>query len=464
MKIFLITLFMMSSIFAQVDNVSLELSSQHLSQAVQIKTITEDKTNEENQAAFVALKKFLKKTYPLVFSKLVFEEVENGMLFFWKGSEENRKPFLLAAHFDVVPVEKSTEKEWSYPAFSGQIAEGFIWGRGAMDDKGAAISILEAAETLLAQGFIPKQSLYMAFGLNEEGGSAINGASVMAELLQKRKVELDYVLDEGSGVTDGIVPDVAKKVAFIGLTEKGYLTIDLVVNSNPGHSSMPPAQTSIGILAEAITKLEKEQMPGHLKGITKTGLESLSSEMPFIKKMVISNLWLFSPVVLNQLTKNPTTAASIRTTTAVTMISGGTKENVLPAEARATVNFRISPFDKIQDVIDHVTKKINDPRVQIVVHPGANEATPVSSTDSHGYQIISKAIKKYFADTLVSPSIMMGGTDARHYTNISKDIYRFYPSVLNKEDLHRYHGINERLSQESLVNAIRFFRTMMGED
>jgi len=445
-----------------LENVDIELASNHLSQAVQFQSITFDDSSIFDQKVLVKLNHFLKNSYPHVHSQLKREEFPSGILYTWVGKNPQLKPVLFAAHLDVVPVEKNSELDWKYPPFSGKIAEGFIWGRGALDDKGAAITIFEAVETLLTEGFAPEQTIYMAFGLDEEGGKLHDGAQQISEALSARGVSLDYVLDEGSGITDGIVPDLNKKVALIGITEKGYLTIELSVHAPPGHSSMPPKQTAIGILSSAIEKLETNQMPAQLNGTARKAIESLAVEMPTLKKWAISNLWLLSPLVVSELKNNPTTAPTVRTTTAVTMISGGTKDNVLPSEAKASVNFRVSPHDHIKDVLAHVQKVISDERVVVKVHEeSAHEASPVSSTDSHGFDLLKETIHTYFKNTIVAPSITLAATDARHYYLISKDVYRFYPSILKKDDLARYHGVNERLGVEDLGTAIRFYKTLM---
>ena len=210
---------------------------------------------------FLALHEYLKETFPKVHSGLTKETINDySLLYTWKGSDETLKPILLMAHLDVVPVEPASEADWQHPPFEGQIQDGYIWGRGALDDKAGVMGLLEAVETLLAEGFRPKRTIYLAFGHDEELGGP-NGAAKIAELLLSRKVELDYVLDEGLIIANGILP-VSKPVALIGIAEKGFVSLELSVETEGGHSSMPPPNTAIGILSEAVNKLEEGQMPG----------------------------------------------------------------------------------------------------------------------------------------------------------------------------------------------------------
>jgi len=254
------------------------------------------------------------------------------------------------AHQDVVPVEPQTLANWEQPPFEGRVTDGHIWGRGAMDDKFALLSIMEAVEMQLAQALQPQRTIYLAFGHDEEvGGHA--GAAKIAKVLRERNVEFEYVLDEGLTISDGVMPDISRPVALIGIADKGYLSLELSVEVESGHSSMPPTQSAIGVLSTAITKLEQQQMPATIEGVPRQTLEYIGPEMPFGKRIVMANLWLFKPLVERKLAASPATNAGIRTTTAATMIGGGLKENILPTRSRADLILNKSADHSIQQVL-----------------------------------------------------------------------------------------------------------------
>lgn len=433
--------------------------AQRLSQSITFPTISHEHPKQFDPKPFVGFHQFLQQTYPRVHQHLKREMVNQySALYTWTGTDPKLQPYLLMGHLDVVPVAPGTEKDWKYPPFSGKIAEGAIWGRGTLDDKCAVLGILEAVEALLQQGYRPKRTVYLAFGHDEEI-SGKQGAQAIAALLKQRGIKLAYVLDEGMVIVHGIVPGIKKPTALIGLAEKGYLTVQLSVKGTGGHSSMPPKQTAIGVLSSAIHRLERNQMPAHYHGPTAEMFTYLGPEMALGLKMVFANLWLFRPLVKRILAAKPSTNASIRTTTAVTLVEGGVKDNVLPIHAKATVNFRILPGDTIDSVTAHVHRIVQDKRVQVsVLHPefGKNPS-PVSPTNTASFATLQRTIREIFPDAIVAPNLMLGGTDSRHFIELSPNIYRFLPLSLTSPDLDRIHGTNERITLENYANIVRFF-------
>lgn len=361
----------------------------------------------------------------------------------------------------MVPVEPGTEGNWSYPPFSGENAEGFIWGRGTLDDKAAVMGILEAVELLLAEGIRPQRTIFLSFGHDEEVGGR-EGAKLVAELLTRRGVELEYALDEGLSITDGIVPNLSQPAALIGIAHKGYATVELTVDGAGGHSSMPPNETSIGILAAGIQKLEKNPMPTRMDGPGVKVVEALAPHMSFTMRMVFANQWLFGPVIEKQMAASPSTNASIRTTTAATMFEAGVKENVLPTRARAVVNFRLMPGDSVESVVEHVHKTVNDPRIVVEALPGfASEPSPISGVETFGYNAIEESIRTVFPEVLVAPGLVLGAVDLRHFVGLSDNLYRFSPIWLEPHDLDRLHGLNERISVDHYGRVVEFYYVLI---
>lgn len=437
--------------------ISSEKTAKRLARAIEMQTISSRDDPKASANAFMELHSHLSHSFTLAHTKLERETVNDlSLLYTWRGGDPARAPVLLAAHMDVVPAE---DQRWQYPPFAGEIADGFVWGRGAIDDKASVTGILEAIEALVREGRQPTRTIYIAFGHDEEVGGA-NGAAAIASLLRSRGVNLEWVLDEGGAVTQGIVPlDVP--VATIGIAEKGYLTLELSVRTQGGHSMNPPRETAIGMLARAIANIEAHPFAAEITGATRELFGHIGPEMPWLRRAVFANLWLFSPLVERRLEAKPSTDATIRTTIAATIFEGGVRENVLPATARAAVNFRILPGGSVQQVLDRVRDTVDDARVEIRVLGKAFEPSQVSSARSPAYVHLAKTIRSIYPDTVVAPYLVPGATDARHYAPIAQDVYRFLPLPLNAEDLARLHGVNERISLDDYTKLIQFYAQLI---
>ena len=430
-----------------------------MSQALQIQTISTEASSPspESLAAFHA---FLASAFPRLHSVATVEQVTGGsLLFTLPGSDPALPALLLAAHQDVVPVEAGSAGKWSAPPFSGTIAHGFVIGRGAIDDKGSLMAILEAAERLLTRGHRPRQTILLAFGHDEERGGT--GAKVMAALLKQREVKIGLALDEGYAVLDGVVAGVRPPVAMIGVAEKGYLSVELTAAGPGGHSSMPSDDNAAVRIASAVEKLAQNPMPARIGGPTAAMFDGIAPYSSGAMRVALANRWLTGPLVRRQLLAAPDTAAALRTTTALTIISAGTKDNVLPQTARAVINHRILPGYTINSVIAHDRKTIEDPRVQLRALPTQhNPSTPVS-TGSAEYQRIAAVIRETFPEAAVAPGLVLGATDGRHYEAIAKGVLRFAPFRMRKDDLARFHGNDERVSVADYMRAIAFYERLM---
>ena len=310
--------------------------SQRLAAALAIPT-TSATAESPSLDRFLELHTLLQTQFPRVHAQLEREVVADASLLYrWKGREAC-PGVLLAAHQDVVPVEAGSETRWIKPPFSGAVADGFIWGRGALDDKGSVVAILEGVERLVRAGFVPQRTVYLAFGHDEEL-SGVYGARAIAALLRERGVHLDFVLDEGMIIADGMMPGARQPVALVGLAEKGYLSLELLAHSSGGHSSMPPPHTAVGVLSRAVQRIEDHPFPTDLRPPASQLFAYVGPDLGGPLRYVFTNLWLLRPIVMWQLGQKASTAAMLRTTTAATIFEGGPKDNVLPQRARAVVN------------------------------------------------------------------------------------------------------------------------------
>jgi carboxypeptidase PM20D1 len=436
-------------------------AAERLAGAIRFPTISHEDAAKVEDAAFRGLHRYLEQSFPRVHSTLTREIVGGySLLYTWEGTNPQLPPILLMSHTDVVPVEPGTEKAWTHPPFSGRIVDGYVWGRGAMDDKAGVLGILEAVELLAGRGFRPERTVYLAFGHDEEVGGP-KGAAALAAVLDRRGVRPDFILDEGGIITEGMVPGVEPPVAMISTAEKGYVSVELVAATEGGHSSMPPRTTAIGKLAEAVRRLEENPMPARIDGATRRSFEYLAPEMPFGPRMFLANLWLFGPLGERQFGAEPAGNARIRTTAAATVFQGGIKENVLPSRARAVVNFRILPGDTIEDVLRHVRDTVG-PDIKVAV-TGSLPTEPSPESDVHGseFGLLQRTIAQVFPVMLVAPSLLSGGTDTKHYRKLTRNVYRFLPVRITETDLARVHGTNERIGVESYGEAVRFYAQLL---
>ena len=431
-------------------------SINNLSRSIQFETISHPDYEKFDYDEFQRFLSWLEKEYFQVFKNLDKKYLGETLLLKWQGEDPSLGPILLTGHYDVVPVRDDANSIWQENPFSGKIDDEYVWGRGALDDKSGVIAILEAVDYLLTQDFAPKRTIYLSFGHDEEIGGR-RGAGKVAEFLINEGVELEWTLDEGSFLLKDIIPGVDKPVAVINVAEKGSLTIEVIGKAEGGHSSMPSSNSSVGYLAEALLKLEGNPIPGKLEGISLGLFDEVSKQMPFQYKILFANLWLFEPVINSFLSNSPTMNAVIRTTTAPTMLSASERANVLATNAIGTVNFRLHPRDNPEKVINFVKKIVDNEDLHVRQVGEARQASQVSDWNTQGFEIISKSVREIYGDIIVTPGLMVGGSDSKHYGKAAKNSYRFNPFPISNSELDGLHGINEKINKEDFVDGIRSY-------
>jgi len=436
--------------------------AQRLAGALRFKTISYQDSSQFDAREFDAFQRYLRATFPRLHAALKLEQVNGyGLLYEWTGSDPNRQPIVLLAHQDVVPVEPGTESRWTEPPFEGKIAGGYVWGRGALDDKGSLVGILEAVDHLVAAGAKPRRTVYLAFGYDEEVGGR-RGAARIAELLASRNVHPELVLDEGGGLATGFIPGIAAPVALVGIAEKGYVTVELTAQAEGGHSSMPPKETAVGMLAAALTRLEHDQMPRAIRGPTADMFDYIGPEMPFGPRLVMANRWLLGGILAAQFGATPYGNAMLRTTTAPTVLQAGVKENVLPSSARALVNFRILPGDSLGSVLEHVRTVVDNARIGVrALEETVSNPSEVTSVDAPPFQLLARTVRQVDPGTVVTPWLVVGATDSRHYARLTHNVLRFAGAAIGKDDLRRVHGTDERVGVQAYADAVRIYLQLL---
>lgn len=426
----------------------------HFQRAIGFKTISHGESSLFDSGQFLGFRKFLETTYPKMHQQLNREVVAGySLLYKWEGTNQSLKPIVLMAHQDVVPIEESTKSMWTADPFAGTVKEQFIWGRGSTDDKINLIAICEAVETHLEDGHQPERTFYLVFGHDEEVGG--RGAMAIASLMKQRGIEAEMVLDEGGIITKEKVPGLKKPLALLGTAEKGYLSLELTVEIPGGHSSMPEKETAIDVLAKAIVQLRSHPFEVEFSEPLQDLFQHVGPEMPFLQRMVMANQWLFKPMIVSSYEKSGPGSAMMRTTMVPTILQAGIKDNVVPTQAKCTVNFRLLPGDLSDHVMARVKDIINDDRVKIErLEKGAiAEASAVAPVDGFGYKTVDVTIKQTYPNIVTAPFLMIGATDSRHFGEVSKNIIKFSPMI----DPIGFHGIDERVSLESYQTAIWFY-------
>ena len=435
--------------------------AQRLATAVRMRTVSYDDRPEASAEEFVKLRAFLQQAFPRAHQALQREVIGgHSLLYTWRGTDPAAKGIMFVAHQDVVPIAEGTEKDWSVDPFAGIVRDGFVWGRGAWDNKSNLLSMLEAIEALLAHGFQPTRNIYLVAGHDEELGGE-KGALKIAEVLAARKVRVEFVIDEGTLITEGVVDGLDKPVAMVGIAEKGIMTVSLTAHDHPGHSSMPPRETAIGMLSEALARLERNPMPNAVTGVAEEMFDTLAPEMRWPNRVLLSNLWLFAPLVERELEKSRSSNAMTRTTAALTVVHAGNKVNVVPAQAEAFVNYRMLPGDSQEEVLRHAKEVVADARVKVERSGFAAEASRVSASGSSAFRLVGTTIREVFPGTVVTPGLMVGATDARHMEPLADHVFRFSPVRARDNDLLRFHGTNERISIDNYAEMISFYHRLI---
>ena len=434
--------------------------AERLAEAVRFPTVSSQDPAAVDYAAFAALNDYLKASYPRVFERLELETVNDySLLLTWPGSDPSAGAILFTAHTDVVPIEPGTEADWSHPPFDGVIESGIVYGRGTLDDKVGVISLLEAVDTLLDQQFQPRKTVVLAFGHDEEIGGR-DGAGKIAERMRERSLSFDWMVDEGGLVVPDspALPD--RQLAMINVAEKGYLTLILEAAGEGGHSSQPPRISTIGRLSRALARIEDKPFPATIGPPVDAMLEALAPHSPQPQRFIFENLWLTAPLVAMQMSEDRSTNAMVRTTTALTMMNAGVKENVVPQRAEARVNFRLLPDTTVEMVVDYVTEAVDDPEVSIRYERWDNRPG-VADHEGEGYAVIEEAITAVYPEAVVVPSLLVATTDTRHYVDLARDQYRFHGMLVPMANVSGIHGTDEQLSVQGLENAVRVAEGMI---
>ncbi len=444
---------------AKTPAIDLDRAAKHLGEAVRIQTVSHQDPAENTPVAWTQLHAWLQTTYPAAHAAMSREVVlENTLIYTWKGSDPSLAPIILMAHQDVVPVDPETVGQWKHPPFSGEVAEGAVWGRGSLDDKGSLVTLFEAVDALAASGFKPRRTVMIVSGQDEE--TLGKGAQAAAALLKQRGIKALFAVDEGSViVTDN--PLTKKPSILIGVAEKGYGTLRVTARGAEGHSSMPPPSTAVVNLSKAMVAIAGHPFPLKFEGPGADMLRWLAPHASPAVKMAVANSWLFGPLVTSQVAKTPAGAAMLHTTIAPTMLQGSPKENVLPSTAFGLINYRIMPSDGSVGVMKRAKDATHKLDVTLSWNAPPREPSAVSSTQSDGWKFVAASAQSVDPGVALAPALVVAGTDSGRMGGVSQDVYRIQPVEMSLAETRMFHGVNEHVSMANLKRMIDFYAVLI---
>ena len=436
-------------------SVDSDRAAKHLGEIIKCKTISYNDTSKTDFTEYDKLIGKINEMYPEVRKAAEYDVSDERNIMFKILGASSEKPTVLMAHYDVVPVTKG----WDHDPFSGEIINGCVYGRGAIDTKCTMISALEALEDALKTGYVPKNDLYLCFGSNEE----VSGISARKRILELKKkgIKPYLVLDEGGGVMSNAFPGVSKDAAVLGIAEKGILDIKLSIDGNGGHSSTPNKNGPIIQLSKALEKLDKNPMKAKYCKTTLGLLNALGRESTFGYRIIFANMWLFKGLVKHLFQKmGGDVNALVCSTFAFTTIEGGNARNVLPNHVEANINIRVAPFDTTEGIVQHIKRVINDDDIKVEVVAETKTYKEQSYT-SDAYKIIESTARENYQNIAVSPFLMLGGTDGKQFCEISDAVVRFSPIKVTAEERKTMHGLNERIRTETLAKCVEFYKRLL---
>lgn len=429
------------------------LLAQKLSKMIQYDTTSHANVHEEEK--FLGFHKVLEELFPLVHEKLERTVIDGNLLYYWKG-KSSEKPILLMSHQDVVPAEG----EWLHEPFSGDIADGKVWGRGASDTKCSVMAFFEAVEELLREGYTPECDVYLASSCTEEWAG--DGAPKIVEELKRRGVELFIVCDEGGGIISEPIGGIKGNFAMVGVFEKGKADVKFTARSTGGHASAPAKNTPIARLAAFVNEVETHT-PFKRKFLPEvsTMFARLAPYAPFGLKLVMGNLWLFAPIMKPVLGRISAQAgAMLQTTIAFTMQSGSDAYNVLPQEATLGANMRFIPHQGEKESLEIIKALAAKHGLETeIVH--SNDYTEPVDINGEASKLVEKVIGETFPGLPVSPYVMTGATDAQFYQPICPSCIRFAPVIYGPEQMKGMHGLNENIEYNCLPGAVSFYQNLI---
>ncbi len=425
--------------------------AERLSRMIQAETVSAH--GQTDLSKFYSFHKLLRTEFPALFAVCEFEEFDGNILLRWSGKDKKLLPILFMNHHDVVEASGA----WSYPPFSGTVAEGRVWGRGTLDTKGGLWGMLQAGDELARDGFVPSRDIYFMSTCCEEttGG----GADKISKILLERGIRLAMVLDEGGMIVDEPMSGTKGRYAMIGVGEKGYADLKFIARSSGGHASTPGKNTPLVRLGKFMAAVDSSKIfEVKMSPTVRATLASLSASMQGPLKFILGHPKFFSPLLCKVMPSiSPVAGAMLKTTLAFTMAHGSDGSNVLPQEAYVVGNMRYSHHQGGEGSIRAVTELAKKFDIEtVVLRPGFD--SPLSSHESTAFKLVAEAVGKTYDGVKIAPYVMNAASDSRFMSRVCDNCLRFAPFSIDSKQLASVHGIDENVDVKTLAPAVDCYK------
>ena len=428
----------------------------NLSDAVQIKTVSSPDGKNQDYAPFDHFILFLSKAYPLCHRQLEHTRINNyGLVYRLKGKNRDADPLLFLSHYDILQPAPEYEHLWSYSPFEGTVCDGFIHGRGILRSKAALIALFETIERLLESGQQPERDVYLAVGFDSLSGGNL-GTSRIVSFFKSQKLHFDCILDVGGCCINGLLPQLQRNVALIGVGSKGCADLKITLNKPCGSTVIPKEENALTALAQILVDIQNNPMPAHLTPPIKTLLKRIAPDLGGSRRRLFDHIDLFKPSLLKHLSKSPLTNALIRTIVVSSMFSGSPSSGIFPYQSNAILKCHLLPGDRIDDVIQHIRRLAPKEALSFDVL-NLHEPSPIFSDETTAFRQLEACASVVFPNLQTAPSLCLVAGDLQKYSTLSNQIYQFTPICLTLEDLESISGINEKISFDNLLNAVTFY-------
>ena len=439
----------------EVTPEELKTAEEKLGDMIRIPTVS--KAEHEDLSDFYRYHAELERLFPLLHKHLEKTVLNGTLLYRWKGADTQMLPILFMGHQDVVPA---SDEGWSVPAYSGAVKDGCLYGRGTLDCKGTMYVEMQAVEELLQEGFVPPCDVYLEYSINEETGG--DGAAAAMRCLRVKGIRFTLVLDEGGAVIEEAVPGMDRPYAVLGITEKGYMDVKITAKGKGGHSSTPPRNTPAARLYAFANEIERKR-PFKKKLIpeAKAMFAAMAPSFSFPMRFLLGNIWLFKPLLMAVMPMvSPFGEAIMATTCCFTQMKGSDAANVIPKEPYLIANLRPSIHQNCEESLKVLKKygKKYDLDFEVLLQ---RDASPVSDINSFAYGFVAKNIREHFPDAGVAPYLIMGGTDCRHFHELTDTALRFAPVRMNNAQNASCHAVDENVTVASLAEGVRFYKRLL---
>ncbi|WP_080802735.1 M20/M25/M40 family metallo-hydrolase [Arabiibacter massiliensis] len=419
---------------------------------LRVPTVWDLRNPDADRSAFDEFVPLLRRLYPRVFAELELELVDGyGISLLWKGADRELAPVVLMAHHDVVGANA---EEWEHDPFAADIADGYVHARGAVDTKCIWAGLLEAAERLLAEGFVPPRDVYLFSSNTEEDGG--DTTPHMVERLVERGRVPYMVLDEGGAVIDNPPLGVKGQFAVVGVAEKGIFNARIATSAEGGHAATPSLQDATAKLVSGLDALQKNPPASKLSAPVAAMLRELAARGGFGLRLVFGNLWLFRPLVARIMQGGSETAAMVRTTYALTQLEGSPAHNVIPRQAKATVNVRVDPGEDVGAAFARIKERFDDATSFELFE--VSEPSPIAPFDGDpAFDYLRRVIASAYPEAGIAPYVQTSCSDARHFHRVCPRTYRFAGFLFAGDARSRIHGRDERLDVEAFKRGVGFY-------